>query len=64
MSGVSTVREDTDGCVKKYRFSLDVYLITKLSYSYDIITDGAINSPGHGKNVFDGLDATDKFYLR
>ena len=26
--------------------------------------NGAINAPGHGNNVFDGLNAMDKFYLK
>ena len=38
--------------------------MTVLSYSYGIIMDLAINVPGHGKNVIDGLNATEKSYLR
>ena len=26
--------------------------------------DGSINAPGHGENVFDGLNATGKRYLK
>ena len=53
VSGMSTVWEDTDGCAKKYICALAIYLMTVLSYSYGIITDRAINSPGYGKNVVD-----------
>ena len=35
-----------------------------LSYSYGIIMDIAINAPGHGKNVVDGINATYKCYLK
>ena len=35
-----------------------------LSSSYDIINDREINAPGHGKNVVDGINATDKRYLK
>ena len=59
--GMSTVWEYTDGCAKQYRFSLAVYLITALSSSYDIIMDRSINTPGHGDNIFYGLNATEFF---
>ena len=64
VSGMSTVWEDTDGCAKKYRCALTIYLMTVLSSSYGIIMDHAMNPPGHGKNVVDGLNATDKHYLK
>ena len=35
-----------------------------LSSSYGIIMDISINAPGHGKNVVDRLNATDKRYLK
>ena len=38
--------------------------MTVLSSSYGIIMNCAINSPGHGKNIVDGLNSTDKRYLR
>ena len=44
--------------------ALAVYLITVLSYSYGIIMDSEINAQGHGKNVFDGLNTTEKRYLK
>ena len=38
--------------------------MTVLSSSYGIVTDCVINAPGHGKNVVDGLNETDKLYLK
>ena len=35
-----------------------------LSYSYIIIMDPAIDTPDHGKNVVDGLNATEKLYSK
>ena len=64
MSGISTVWEYTNGCAKQYRSDLDIYLMTVLSSSYGIIMDRAINAPGHGKNVVDGINAKDKLYLK
>ena len=64
MSGMSTVWEYTNGCAKQYMCALAIYLITVLSSSYGVIMDHAINAPGHGNNVVDGLNATDKHYLK
>ena len=61
---MSTVWEDTYGYAKQYRCALAIYLITVLSSSYDIITDCAINEPGHRNNVVDGLNAIEKRYLK
>ena len=61
---MSTLWEDTDGCANKYRCALTIYLMTVLSSSYGIIMDRAMNAPGHGKNVVDGLNATEKHYLK
>ena len=61
MSGMSTVWEDTDGFAKKHMCYSDIYLINVLSYSYGIIIDRAINATCHGKNVVDGLNATEIF---
>ena len=64
VSGMSTIWEDTDVCTKQYMCALAIYLMTVLSYSYGIIMDHAINAPGHGNNVVDGLNAMDKIYLK
>ena len=61
---MSTVWEDTDGCAKKYRCDLDIYLMTMVSASYGILMYHAINVPGNGNNFVDGLNATDKRYLK
>ena len=64
VSGISIVWEDTNICSKEYRCDLDIFIMNVLSSSYGIITDRAINPPGHGKNVVDGLNATYKRYLK
>ena len=64
MSGISTVWEYADGCAKQFRCALSTYLMTVLSSPYVIITDISINSPGHGNNVVDGLNAKYKLYLK
>ena len=64
VSGITTLWEDTDGCDNQYRCDLAIYLMTVLPYPYGIIMDEAINAPGHGNNVVDGLNATDIIYLK
>ena len=61
---MSTVWEYNDGFAKQYMCALGVYLMTVLSSLYVIIMDHAIKTPGHGNNVFDGLNDTDKRYLK
>ena len=60
---MSIVWEDTDGYAKKYKCALATYLITVLSYLYKIIMHRSIYEPGHGI-FFDGLNATNKLYLK
>ena len=64
MSGMSTVWEDTYGCARQFSCDLSIFLITVSSSSYGIIMDCAINAPGQGNNSVDGLNATDKSYLK
>ena len=61
---MSKVWEDTDGYAKQYKCALSTYLMTVLSSSYCIIMDWAVNAPGHGNNIVDGINATDKLYLK
>ena len=61
---MSIVWEDTDGCAKKYRCDLAIILMTVLSYLYGIIMNHVNNAPGHGKNVVDVINATEKYYLK
>ena len=57
---MTTVWGDTDGCEKQYMCALYIYLMTVLSYLYGIVMDCEINAPGNEKNVFDGLNSTEK----
>ena len=61
--GMSTIWEVTNGCSNKYRYALAIHLMTVLSSSYGIITNRAINSPGHVNNFADGINEMDKCYL-
>ena len=61
---MSAVWEDANTSAKQYRRALAIYLNTLLSYPYGIIMYLAINLPGCVNNVIDGLNATDKPYLK
>ena len=62
--GMPTVWDDHNSCSKQYICALAIYLMTVLSSLYAIVMVPAINAPGHGKNVFNGLNTTDKSYLK
>ena len=64
VSGMSKVWEDTNRCAKQYMCDLAIYVMTMLSYSYDITIDCVINSPVHGKNAVGGINETEKTYLK
>ena len=59
-----TLYDDTDGCGKQYRCGTALYLLSVLACTFGIVIDRAIGAPGHGKDIVDGLNATDKVYLR
>jgi hypothetical protein len=59
----TTMWDDTDGCGKQYRCAKAYWLLSYLASKYDMTIDRAIGAPSHGKDVIDGIDATDKRYL-
>ena len=52
MSGMSTVWQGSDGCTKKYRYVLAIYLMTALSSSYGIIMESSTNATVNGNYFF------------
>jgi hypothetical protein len=59
----ATMWDETDGCTKQYRCAKAFWLLTYLAVKYDTSIDRAIGAPGHGKDIVDGINATDKTYL-
>ena len=51
-----TMWDQTDGCSKHYICSIDYYMMSFLSKSHQIVLDGAVDTPGHGKYVVDGFN--------
>ena len=62
-SAFSTKWENTDGCSEQYRRASELYLMSVMLQCYTIIIDRGISAPGHGKEVFDSLNAIDKHYI-
>ena len=62
MSGISKLWEDTYVWAKQYRQDLDIYLLTVLPSSYGILMNTEKNASGHGSNVVDWINVTEKWY--
>ena len=62
-SALSTIWENTDGCAEQYICDSALYLMSVLSQCHSVIFDQGISAPGHGKEVVDGLNATEKRYI-
>jgi len=58
-----TMWDNTDGCMKQYRSGNAMFLLSVLAVTYGIVIDRAIGAPSHGKDIVDGLNATDKRFL-
>ena len=50
--------ENIDGCEEQYRCVTALYLLSMLEHAHNIIIDCGSGSPGHGREVVDGLNAT------
>ena len=62
-TSLSKIWENTDVCAKQYKCASEIYLISVMSQCYSIIIYRGISAPGHGKEVVDGINATDKRYI-
>jgi hypothetical protein len=56
--------QDTDGCGKEYRCGTALYLLSLLASPIHVVIDRVMGAPGHGKDIVDGLNATDKRFLK
>ena len=61
-SGTSTIWENTDGFSEQYHCTTTIYLLSMLAHAYNIMIYCGVGAPGHGREVVDGLDATN-FYI-
>ena len=64
MKKTSNIWENTDRYDEQYICKTELYLLSMLSHSYNIVIYRGVGTPGHGKYVVDGLNATDKRFLK
>ena len=60
---LSIIWENTNGCAEHYRYVTELYLISMLSQVFSVIIDRGISAPGHGREVSNGPDTTEKRFL-
>ena len=53
---ISTIWNNIYGCSDQYICDNVLYLISMLAYAYNIIIDGDVGAPVHGREVIDGLN--------
>ena len=58
------VLEVTNGCEDYYRCGNALMLLSVLARKYEIIIDRAVDAPGHGKGVVDGIQGSEKNFIR
>ena len=57
-----TIWENTYGCAEQYICASALYIVSYLLQCYSVIIDRGISTPGHGKEVVDGLNTIGKRY--
>ena len=62
-AGVSTIWNSTYSCTEYYRCATELYLLSILPKSFNIIIDRGIIAPEHVRKVVDGLNATYKRFI-
>ena len=60
---MSKIWENSEGCAEQYRRSPALYPMSLMSQCYSFIIDRGKSAPGHGKEIVDGLNAIDKYYI-
>ena len=60
---MSTIWYNNCGCTEQYRCAAALYLLSILSHAYNVIIDSGGVAPGHGRDLVDGFNATNKIFL-
>ena len=60
---VITIWEETYDWSEHYISATSLYLLSILNFDFQIVIDQGIGTPGHVKNVIDGLNSLDKKFL-
>ena len=59
-ANLSKIWENTYGCADQYRCAIASYLMSTLTYAYDIIVDHDVGALGHGRDILEGHNCTEK----
>ena len=59
-SVLSKIWVNTGGCADKYRCASTLYIMSVMYQCYSVIIDRGISSPGHGKDVVNGINTIGK----
>ena len=59
----STIWGKTDGCEEKYKCSSALYIMWVLYQYHSIIIYQGISEPSHGKEVVDGINASENYFI-
>ena len=60
---MSIIWENNDGCAEKYCCTTALYLLSMFVHTYNKIIDCDVGAPGHGIEVVDGLNDTNKRFI-
>ena len=63
MSALSKILENTDSCAEQNICISALHLISVILQYYSVIIYRGISAPGHGNEVFDGLNSIHKRYI-
>ena len=58
-----TVYESIYSCYEQYRYGAVLYVLSIISFNYNILIDLMTGYPEHGKDVVDDVNTCDKRYL-
>ena len=61
---MSNICGNTDGCAEQYQCMNVLYSLSMLSHVYNIIIDRGVGASGYGREVVDGLNATEMFFFQ
>ena len=60
---MSTIWVNNDGCAEQYICATSLYILSMFLHASNIMIGSGVVEPGNGREVLDGLNATDKSFL-
>ena len=61
---IGIINYTKDGCRKQYKFANEMWLLSVLEFTHRVIIGRCINDPGCGKSKIDGINVSNKIYLK